>query len=290
MGEFFALSCALVWAVAVIFFRKSGETVPAFSLNLYRVSLSSLMLLGSMAALDRPILGQAPRSDILILMASGVIAIAVSDTFFHMCLNRVGAGINGIVDSLYSPFIILFAFLMLGERLGPNQFAGMGLIIGGVLLATRTAPPPGTARATVILGAFFGVVSMGTLGFGIVLAKPVLVRSDVLWATTVRQLGAWLALVLVLVFRTDRRQILGVFRPDSSWRFSLPGTFLGSYLALMLWIAGMKYTATGTAGILNQSSTLFILILATLILKEPFTRRKGISVVLTLGGILLTLL
>ncbi len=141
-----------------------------------------------------------------------------------------------------------------------------------------------------VLGMIYGAVAMATLGFGIVLAKPVLTRTDVLWATTIRQLGALVALALVALARNDRRQILAVFRPDSSWRYSLTGTFLGSYVALTLWIAGMKYTATGIAGILNQSSTLFILILATLVLKEPFSRRKGFSVVLTLGGVLVTLL
>ncbi|MBU8870721.1 MAG: DMT family transporter [Gemmatimonadales bacterium] len=289
MGEFYALSCALVWAGAVIFFRKSGESVPPFTLNFFRVSISSLMFLASLAAMGRPLLNQGSWTDILILMASGVISIAVSDTFFHMCLNRVGAGLNAIVSSLYSPFIVLFAFFMLGEKLGVRQFAGMGLIIGGVLVASRSKPPAGTNRRTLVTGILYGMLAMATLGFGIVLAKPVLTRSDVLWATTVRQLGAWVAMILVLFFRKDRRLVLEVFRPNPAWRFSLPGTVLGSYVALILWIAGMKYTATGTAGILNQSSTLFILILATWILKEPFSRRKGASVFLTLGGILLTL-
>lgn len=290
MGEFYALACALVWAVAVVFFRKSGETVAPFSLNLFRVSVSSVLLIGTLVLLDKPIFGQAPWSDVLILMISGVIAIAISDTLFHMCLNRVGAGLNGIVDSLYSPFIILFAFLMLGERLGALQFAGMGLIITGVLLASRVAPPPGTSRRTLVTGILLGVCAMATISFGIVLAKPVLVRSDVLWATAVRQIGALIALAAVTLFHRDRTGVLRAFRPNASWRFTIPGTVLGSYVSLTLWIAGMKYADTGTAGILNQTSTLFILILATVILKEPFSRRKGLSVLFTLAGVVLTLL
>jgi hypothetical protein len=34
-GEVFALSSSLVWALAVILFRRSGETLPAFELNLF---------------------------------------------------------------------------------------------------------------------------------------------------------------------------------------------------------------------------------------------------------------
>jgi len=80
-----------------------------------------------------------------------------------------------------------------------------------------------------------------------------------------------------------------VFRPQASWRYSLPGTFMGSFLALMFWIAGMKMTAVGTAAILNQTSTIYILIFASLFLKEPFSWRRGLAVSLAMGGIFLVL-
>ena len=76
-----------------------------------------------------------------------------------------------------------------------------------------------------------------------------------------------------------------MFRPVPSWRFSLSGAFLGSYVALMLWIAGMKYTQVGVAAILNQTSTVFILVLAALFLEERFTRRKALAVLLAIAGI-----
>ena len=114
MGEFFALGCGLVWATAVIFFRKSGHSVAPFPLNLFRVSVSILLFLVTLVFMRQPLFGVAPLKDYLILMASGVMAIAISDTLFHMALNRVGAGINAIVNALYSPFILLFALLLLG--------------------------------------------------------------------------------------------------------------------------------------------------------------------------------
>lgn len=289
MGEFFALACALVWAFAVIFFKKSGETVSPFTLNLFRVTLSSALFAFTLIIMDRPLWGQAPLEDYLILAVSGVIAIAISDTLFHMCLNRVGAGLNAIVDTLYSPFIILFAILMLGESLRLGQFLGMILIISGVLVASAARPPKGMSRRDLVLGMVFGVAAMATLGFGIVLAKPVLERSDVLWATSVRQFGSLAALVPVAVLLPGRRKRFEVFRPHAAWKFTVPGTFLGSFLALILWISGMKYTTAGNAGILNQTSTIYILILASIFLKEPFTRRKALATVMALGGILLVI-
>ena len=289
MGEFYALACALVWAFAVVLFRKSGTTVSPLALNLFRVAISSVMFVITMIILKIPLLGQAPLSDYLTLMASGVIAIAISDTLFHMSLNRVGAGINAIVDSFYSPSVLVFAYFMLGERVTPLQLLGMGFLVSGLIIATQVKPPPCTCRKELVVGIALGLAAMGFLGFGIVLAKQVLTGANVIWATAVRQFGSLLVLIPVSLLQKDRVKTWRVFVPSPSWKFSLPGTILGSYAGLILWIAGMKLIPAGKAAILNQSSTLYILLLATLILKEPFGMRKGMAAVLSITGVLLVI-
>ena len=236
-----------------------------------------------------PLLSVAPLSDYLTLMVSGVIAIAVADTLFHMSLNRVGAGINAIVDSLYSPSVLLFAYMILGERVTPVQFLGMGLLIIGLIVATQIKTPEGLSRRELVIGIGYGMAAMAFLGFGIVLAKQVLENANVIWATAVRQFGALLVLVPMTLIRKDRAKIWKVFVPSPSWKYSLPGTILGSYVALIFWIAGMKMIPAGKAAILNQSSTIYILLLATLLLKEPFGLRKAIAATLSIGGVLLVL-
>ena len=287
MGEVFALAAALIWAGAVILFRKSGETISPLALNLFRVSLSSMLFGAVLLATGRSVWRAAPLGDYAILMASGVIAIAVSDTLLHMCLNRVGAGVNALVNTLYAPFIVICAWFMLGERLGSWQIAGMVLILSAVLVTTRVTPPADTERKTLLSGILIGVAAMASLSFGIVLAKPVLNHTDVVWATAIRQFGSLLVLVPVCLIHSDRRNLWSVFRPHASWRFSVPGTVMGSFLALMCWIAGMKLINAGTAAILNQTSTIYILIFATLFLKEPFSWRRARAAGLALGGIFL---
>ena len=289
MGEFFALACALVWAFAVVLFRKSGTTVSPLALNLFRVVISSVMFLITLIFMKIPLLGQAPLSDYLTLLASGVIAIAIADTLFHMSLNRVGAGINAIVDSFYSPSVLLFAYFLLGEKVSLVQLLGMMLLVTGLIIATRVKPPEGTSRRQLIVGIGLGMAAMGFLGFGIVLAKQVLDGANILWATAVRQFGSLVVLVVVALVRKDRAKIWSVFIPSASWKYSLPGTVLGSYVALILWIAGMKMIPAGKAAILNQSSTIYILLLATVILKEPFGMRKALAAILSISGVLLVL-
>jgi drug/metabolite transporter (DMT)-like permease len=287
MGELLALLTALIWAAAVILLKRSGESVPPFALNLFRVTVSSVLLLPTAFLAGQASVTSASLSDILLLVASGAIGVAISDTLFHASLNRIGAGISAIIDCLYSPLTVLLAFLALNERLSTLQLVGLALVLGGVFAAARHEPPHGVAPRQVAVGVVWGVLAMVALAVGIVIAKPVLDRSTLLWAATVRQVGCLAVMLPVALLSRRRAQILGALRPSSVWLHSLPGAVLGSYLGLICWIGGLKYTKVGVAAILNQSSTIYILILAAIFLKEPFTRRKLLASLVALAGIIL---
>lgn len=290
MGTLYALMTAVMWASAIICLKRSGESISPFALNVFRVALSSVLLVLTVVAAGQDLFYRAPLRDYLILFASGVIAIAISDTFFLMALNRLGAGIMAIVDSLYAPFVVFFAFVILGERLGIWQWAGMGFVIAGVLIAARHEPPAGISRRQILVGSVYGLLSMVTVALGIVIAKPVLNHSPVLWATTMRQIGALAVMLPVALALPSRGEIFSLFRPAANWKFAVPGTLLGSYLALIFWIAGMKYSNAGPAAILNQTSSIYVLILASIFLKEPFTARKVLASILAVGGIVMVTL
>jgi drug/metabolite transporter (DMT)-like permease len=291
MGAFFALTTAVVWAGAVIFLKRSGESLPPLSLNFFRVVLSVVLLLPTMAVLGQPLVrAGVPWQDYALLAASGIIGIAFSDTLFHACLNRVGAGVTAIIDCLYAPFVALGAFFVLGERLAPAHFAGMALVVGGILIAGGHGRLPGTTRRELMAGIALGGFAMATVALGVVIAKPVLSRQPVVWSTGVRQIAALAVLLPAVLVSPQRRLHLATLRPGPSWRWTVPGTILGSYLALMLWLAGMKYTSTGVAAILNQTSTIYILLFASLFLRERFTRRRATACGMALAGALLVLL
>lgn len=287
MGEIYALSCSLVWAFAVLLIQRSGERVSPLALNLFRSSVSVPLLLLTLLFTGQSLLHPAPLRDYLILIASGIIGIAIADTLFHASLNRVGSGISAIVSTSYSPFIILLAYLTLGERMRPLDLVGVGLITSGVLLTGSLHAPPGRTRSQLLTGIMMGTVDMMLLAVSIVLAKPILNHSPILWATAVRQIGSLVVLLGMAVVSRDRRAHFAVYRPAHGWRFMLPGAALGSYLSLILWIASMKYSLASIAAVLTQMSTIFILILAAIFLRERFSGRKLIAAGLAVIGVLL---
>ena len=54
---------------------------------------------------------------------------------------------------------------------------------------------------------------------------------------------------------------------------------------MFIWLAGYKYTEASIAGVLNQTSTLFTVLLAAVFLKEPLNLWKAVGAVLAFGGV-----
>ena len=67
----------------------------------------------------------------------------------------------------------------------------------------------------------------------------------------------------------------------------ISGALLGTYLSVILWLLGFKYTLAGKAAIYNQLSTILIIILARVFLKESMNLRKWFAVILSVCGALL---
>jgi drug/metabolite transporter (DMT)-like permease len=145
--------------------------------------------------------------------------------------------------------------------------------------------PPHQKRIQLVWGLLLGVASMALMAYGIVIAKPILNKMELLPASFIRLAAGTAALALFAIVRSDRRATFSVFRPARSWRFSLPGSVLGTYFALTLWIAGFKYADASIAAILNQTSFLFTIILAAIVLREPFGPKKVLCVFLSAAGI-----
>lgn len=288
-GASYALMAAVVWSFAMILFKQSGDRVPPLALNLFKNTVALILLSLTLWAGGQgfeAIRNNSAR-DFWILCLSGFIGITIADTLFFYSLNLVGVGIVSIVDCLYSPFIILFSFLLLAEKLTPLQYTGAGLVLAAVFITSRHEPPRGRSRQQIVAGVVLGVATMGLMTFAIVFAKPVLAKYSMEWATTIRMAAGTAALAVVVLIMPQRKALWSVFRPSRAWKTSLPGAVLGAYLASLLWIGGFKYAGASVAGVLNQTSTIFALVLAALILKESFTRRKFVAVVIALGGIVL---
>ena len=287
LGEIFAFVTAIVWASAVILFKKSGETVHPIALNFFKNLLAMVLLIPTIYLFDAWIFKGFTGDEIALLLVSGALGIGIADTFFFMSLNLLGAGLSAIVDCLYSPSIIFLAFLWVGERLGILQIFGVVMIISAVLTISRADKSGFISRRDLLLGIMWGALAMFTMAIGIVMIKPLLDRSALLPLTEIRLFGGGIVLALVFLFHPRKRAIATPHLTRRGWTYLLIGSFLGAYCALLLWLAGMKYTQASIAAALNQTSNIFIFIFAAMFLREPITRRRVVGIILGVAGALI---
>lgn len=278
-GEFLSVGAAVFWAVGVILFKRSGETMPPMALNLFKNCLALALIIATMPLLGESYLPDQPLSAWVLLGLSGFVGIAIADTLFFISLGKLGAGLAAVVDTSYTPVMLGLSFVFLGERIGMIATAGAALIMLGLLIGSAAKPEPGKSRRDIWEGTVIGVIGIALMAVSIVMVKNVLNGAPMVWATAVRLAAGAFGLIPLILLSPRRRELMAALRPNATWKFAAPAALVGTYLAMIAWIGGMKYTQhVSVAALLNQLSTIFIFILAVVFLKEPLTPRRSVAI------------
>jgi drug/metabolite transporter (DMT)-like permease len=283
-GESLALASAVFWAIAVVLFKRCGAFVPPLTLNLFKCVVALVVFVPAVVLVEGSLAPDRPAREWLLLGASGLLGITVSDTLFFAALNRLGAGLNAIVDCLYAPSMILCASLLLDERIPGLALVGTLLILSAILLGAIRAEAGPKSRRDLVVGVFYGAAGMVAISLSIAIVKPFLVEERILWATTLRLAWGTLALLPLILLREERRFLPVAFRPSRLFRLTIPASIFGSALAMASWIAGLTLLPVSFSAVLNQLATIFIFLLAYPVLGEPLTKRRVAAVALAFGG------
>lgn len=286
-GEFFALSSALVWALAVILFRRSGETLPAFELNLFKNCFGLILLVPTILLVEGLGLPDYTSTELILVFVSGLIGIAVADTWYLKALNMMGASRTGIVSSLFSPFVILLSAVFLGERLVPWQWLGFVFVMSGVLLVTWRSHRSVVDAADLKKGVMYGVGAVLMMAAGVVMVKDILETRSFLWTVELRVIGGFIGMLVYMLVTSQWQSVKRNFRRPQPWGTVVFASFLGAYFALILWLLGYKLIDASVASVLNETNVAFIVFLAWLMLGEKINRRKLAGLGLTLCGVII---
>jgi drug/metabolite transporter (DMT)-like permease len=285
-GEILSLACAVSWAFVLILFRHTGRSVHPFALNLSKNVIAFVLFIPTILLWYGPRLPEVTTANLGRLFLSGFLGLGVADTLVFTSLNVLGAGVMAIVECLYSPVVILFSILWLGETLSPTQAFGCALVIAAVFMASITVKVHGVPRREVWRGVVIGMTAIILVAAGVVIAKAALDETPLLWAIETRYFGG---LVGVPILRPFLRGKVGKAIPQLSRKewLTLFGAAAAGYFQMILWLGGMKFAQASIAAVLNQTATIFTIVLAALILHEPLTRIRIAAATLAMAGVVL---
>ena len=289
-GEFFALACAFGWALAIILFRRVGDALPPFELNLFKNLLGFSLILPTLAVVEGFQLSAFSPQDIAITMLSGLLGIAVADTWYLRALSLMGASRTGIVSGLLSPFVIFLSILFLGESLRGWQLAGFALVMGGILLVTWRQNRREVDATHLSKGIFYGIGAVFLMAVGIVMVKEILETRPFMMTAEIRLAGGAGGMLIYMALRGRYAAVKHNFMKPLPWKLIIAGSFLGAYVSMMMWLAGYKLIPASEASVLNETANAWIVLLAWLMLGESIGYRKVIGIMLTSAGVIVMLL
>ncbi len=289
-GEFFALASALCWALAVILFRRSGDALPAFELNLFKNLLGFALIVPTLVIVEGIQIPEYSLQEAGIAVVSGFLGIAVADTWYLRALSLMGASRTGIVASLLSPFVILLSILFLDESLRGWQLAGFALVMCGILLVTWRQNRREVDAAHLGRGVFYGVGGVFLMAVGVVMVKEILETRPFMATTTLRLAGGLSGMLIYTLLRGRVGVVMQRFRQPLPWKFIIPASILGAYVSMMMWLAGYKFIPASEASVLNETANAWIVFLAWLMLGESIGYRKVAGLLLTSAGVVIMLL
>jgi len=274
----------MAWALGAILFRRLGDTLAPPAMNLTKCLMGMLYLGIPLLCLGLEPLG---RRDLLLLGASGLLGIALGDSFFFHALMRLGPRLTVLAEMLGPVLTVLSAIVFLHERLNAAASWGIALTLAGVAWVLWEHAGRRETRSVTLRGLGFSLLSGACMSAGIILAKMAIVKCSALEATFLRL--AWAAGALSLWGCATRR--LGPWlKPLSdprAARQAAAAAAVAIYGGFWLFLVALKRIDAAVATALNATTPLFILPLAAGLLKERLSPRAVFGAVVAVAGVAL---
>ena len=282
MGDLYAVITAFCWSSAVILFDISTKNFTAIQLNVLKnfIGVFGFILTIVLFSIPSPNFSQ---QDIFTLALSGLLGILIADGLFLESLRRLGSGISAVVSTIYTPTVFIIAFILFNETINLHSYIGGVLVLGGITISVFQ-PPKTIKKRDLYIGILFGIMANILTAYSVLIIKPIMKNNSVVYVALYRFSIGFIFGILINILKSGIKQVIQKFKQGLTNQYVILGAFLGTYLSVIFWLAGYKYTLAGRAAIYNQLSTVFIIILARVFLKEPMTSKKIIGVSLAIFG------
>jgi len=316
-GELIALLSALLWAIASVLLTIGARQIPVVPLNLVRCVLSTtffwalLPFFGGFKAL-----ATIPAAAWPWLVVSVLGLLVVGDTLYFRSLDLAGVSWAMPVASINPLWAVILASIFVDEPLSWSLVLGALLVIGGVILVSRSAgpgdvvvpansaapvasagpenaagplaaensatAPRSTTRRTGLLLAF--VVSV-LWAVGQVALKPATAGVHSVVANSVRQPLGMLMLLGLTLARGQWRELKKLDR--RSWGIIVIASLVGTGVGTLFFIMAIQMTGAGRTAVLTSTAPLLAIPFSMLWLRERPTRWTIVGTLLTTAGIVL---
>ena len=263
LGEFAALFTSFCWTMSAVGFSQATQVFGSDVTNRIRLALATLALLGLNVILYGWLLPPGAGGERWAwLTVSGLIGLALGDTFLFNAYRYVGPRLGLLLLSLAPIFGGGIAWIWFGEVLTVLQIVGILITLGGVSFVVFNRPDQNQHQDRHLFkGIVFGVLAALGQAVGLVLSKKG-IEGDFppFAASLIRMLVAAAAVWMIAAFRGQTRSSLQVaWEHPVSLGWVTFGAFFGPVIGVSASLLAIQHAEIGVASTLMALPPVFML-------------------------------
>lgn len=295
-GEAAALAAALIWAFTSLFYARAGRLISPIAANTFKCATALVLLTVVHLVLERQPFPSATRADWLVLLVSGVIGLAIGDSFLFSSFVRIGPRKGLLLLSLNPLIGTALGWVVFRETLDARSMIGITITMTGTLAVLSPANGFRAFRATsvgeraVLLGVIFGIGAAFCQATGALLAKSALTRVDNLGATQIRMFGGAAALIALGIARRRFGHWAELIRVHRLFWPLLAASFFGQFVAVWLMTLSLDYAPTGIALAILSTAPVWLIPLGGRFQDHAPTARETAGLLVAIAGIAILLI
>ncbi len=262
--ELAALGAALCWTFAALLAGDLSKQLGGITFNRLRNVGVFIVLLIFVSLAD--LWGSIQNGQLAIILLSGLIGIAVGDSFLFSAMKRLGPRRAQILYACNAPISVVLGILYLNESLSLTGVFGIVLVFSGVVAAIAWGKPSTRGKqlhlwelteGSLMIGIGMGLMSALGQSVGAIIIKPVLDAGAHPMAVSTLRVGMSAAFLSVL-FYSGRSEVKQHISLKQRLLSSLNGILaIGIGVSLLLY--AFSIGDVGIASILSSTQAVMML-------------------------------
>ena len=289
LGSVIGLFTAFLWAISTnIYKTQSKEATP--------LAISALKMWAAMAFMTfivilpfRTAPFYVPIESLVFLIASVSIGLVIGDLSYLTSQERIGVSYAFPIANIFPISTYLIAIFLVNEPIIISRFFGIVIAVIGVAIISReqvTNNEKHEMHKADYLGIGLAVLAAICWSLGSVFLQIGVQDIDPIDATFVRMIFGGAIFVPLCLTAVKRGMPMPTRRAA---KIVLAAGFLGMTLGTLLYTYTVKLVGASIASLLGSTSPLFAVPISIIFLKESFSRRSIVGVLLTVVGVILVI-
>lgn len=286
-GEIAALLTALCWSGSSLVFSAATIRLGSVLVNISRLVFALVYLGLLLLALSIPI--TVSPSQMMYFGISGIIGLAVGDSFLFRAYLHIGPRLSMMVMSVAPAISALFAWFMIDEKISLLGIAGIAITVAGVVLVVYERSPRGTlSRRDLAIGVFSAGIAAAGQGVGLIFAKLAFMEGPVdgFVAATVRITASLVVLLPFMLFLGRIPDPIQSFSNDrKGFWLTAAGSVLGPFAGISFSLMAVAHTKVGIAATLMATVPIIMLPMVRIFFHERLTLKSITGACIAVAGV-----